>query len=466
MNEDVGRFEESPKRRYQLLLDSYQRLEQKISQLLKKTFIPNEPETMYELIKLENQRHSIHLELEDIAKSLGKTKEDVLLDIMREKRTLTSAGLPEFSFLLPEGVLYTGDFHNPIRFNLGSSAGPVYNEYTESEGDFVIPRDCVLLVYAIVPIRWPNYNQEIEEEPWDYEIRLRRAKELLKKVNGRFFEKRNSNFHSANVKVMGVVLPKENFLEILQQIKKNKLLRIGDQFYTQSDLAYNRFAKMAREESHAINKVEPPKKKINKNRKLDLPKLETNVTRPEPIEVPQNSLKIELQRNLKDEEFVSAVRDAKDWSSFFKILKNVKTIEFRGFRYNFEYFIECYRYLQSFPLRASDLKLPEIKGIRDKFIELSKKRRKEMGEVVGRVLSNSRSRERLIANIKNLYSSGYKIYKSEYEDYDENEILSIIEEALDNNYGDLRHQIQKVPFNHDLYFIVLDIKRRQREKSR
>lgn len=75
-----------------------------------------------------------------------------------------------------------------------------------------------MFVFAIVPIE--NYGEE-ELDPRDYDERVKKADTLAKEVNGKVFEKRDSGYHEAYAKILGVIVPKKDLEKVAGIIRNN-----------------------------------------------------------------------------------------------------------------------------------------------------------------------------------------------------------------------------------------------------
>lgn len=185
------------------------------------------------VITIDQERHEIHLKLIELGKKFGKGKDDVLVDIIRKDGTLDEYELPEFSILTENDIIDTGDWHNPYYFNVDPDARRPSTEaapdYYKDEGERLIEPDKVMLVFAIVPIE--NYGGD-ELDPEDYEERVGRAHALAKKVGGEVFESRDSGYHEAYAKILGVIIPKKDLEKVAAVIRNNPdQYRLGDEFY-------------------------------------------------------------------------------------------------------------------------------------------------------------------------------------------------------------------------------------------
>ncbi len=208
---------------------------------------------------IDEERHQTHLKLIELGQKLGKAKDDVLVDIIRKDASLESYGLPEFSILSENDIIDTGYWHNPYHFNVNPSTRRPSKEdppdYYKEEGESVIKSDEVMFVFAIVPIE--NYGED-ELVPPDYEERSKRATALAEEVGGRVFEERDSGYHEAYAKILGVIVPKIDLEKVATTIRDNPgSFRLKSEFYPESVRFSSELLAMAQAALKEITGEEP-----------------------------------------------------------------------------------------------------------------------------------------------------------------------------------------------------------------
>lgn len=224
--------------RYSAFLRSYHRASQRIKATQRLYPIPGDPEISAELSELDKKRHETHLQLLEMGSRLGKDEGNVLVDIIRQQRTLEEYGLPEFSILKEDDIVETGDDYPYYYFNVDSHASlPSQGDsipWARDEGINRISKDKFMLVFAIVPI--VNYGEE--QLPDDYQVRVKRAEMLAQEVGGEIFEQRDSEHHDGSAKILGLILPKKDLEEIAGIIRNNpEKFRLAEEFYSEQERA-------------------------------------------------------------------------------------------------------------------------------------------------------------------------------------------------------------------------------------
>lgn len=231
-----NRKEESPKERYLDLINVYQGKVGELKRLQRRVPRGAVDEEIGTAIRVVDQeRHETHLKLIELGRQLGKSKDDVLVDIIRKDGTLDEYGLPEFSILTEDDIIDTGDWHNPYYFNVDPDARRPSREapdsYYKKGGESLIKSDEVMFVFAIVPIK--NYGEDALD-PEDYDERVKRAQALAEEVGGKIFEERDSGYHEAYAKILGVIVPKKGLEKVAATIRNNpNKYRIGNEFYSE-----------------------------------------------------------------------------------------------------------------------------------------------------------------------------------------------------------------------------------------
>ena len=240
--------EDTLRNEYKDLMNVYQRLYRDIIRLERK----HPPERrdraiQWEIMEIDKERNQTHRKLVSIAEQLGKTKEDVIVDMVRWQESLEEFGLPEFSVLDSADMIETyGATYFNIAFQLDR---PQFYEkretalgeqfWKESEDDLedaeehskpVIADDEILIVFSINTILpkfgYPRtWGVQEEKRPFDYDERIARAKKLAEKTNGKFFLEGQGSHHEADATVMGVVVPKKDLEKDEKENKDGKHCR-------------------------------------------------------------------------------------------------------------------------------------------------------------------------------------------------------------------------------------------------
>ena len=226
-------------KRYSGLLGSYHRASQKLKAIQRRYPVPGDPEVTAKITELDKDRHETHLKLLELGGKLDKDKGDVLVDIIRQQRTLEEYGLPEFSMLKEDDIVETGDWHNPYYFNVDKDARlPSEGDqisWARNEGKSAISKDKFMLVFAIVPIE--NYGEDVLE-PDDYQVRVKRAEALAQQLGGKIFEEKDSSYHEGSAKILGVVFPKRDLEKIVGTIRNSpEKFRLGKEYYSKDEMA-------------------------------------------------------------------------------------------------------------------------------------------------------------------------------------------------------------------------------------
>ena len=109
--------EDTLRNEYKDLMNVYQRLYRDIIRLERK----HPPERrdraiQWEIMEIDKERNQTHRKLVSIAEQLGKTKEDVIVDMVRWQESLEEFGLPEFSVLDSADMIET--YVATLHFNL------------------------------------------------------------------------------------------------------------------------------------------------------------------------------------------------------------------------------------------------------------------------------------------------------------------------------------------------------------
>ncbi|KND51256.1 MAG: hypothetical protein ABA06_03030 [Parcubacteria bacterium C7867-001] len=231
---------EQQQRRYGRLLDTYSELYQRIQAHHRaRTGLADET-TQARLRVLEEKRHNLHLQLIALGSSLGKEKSDVLVDIIRDQRTLEEYGLPEFSILTENDIIEDGNWHNPYSFNIDSDekgegflpGAPKRFIDAEEESQRLIGPDKCIIVFSIDPV----VDGGTTHSPADIEARRRRAKALAESIKGEVIDMRDSEYHEAYAQILGVEIPKKDLEGVARIIRDNpELYRLKDEYYSEEE---------------------------------------------------------------------------------------------------------------------------------------------------------------------------------------------------------------------------------------
>lgn len=230
-----SRKEKSPEEQYSDLISVYQSKVSELKRLQRRVprgVIDEEVGTSIRVV--DQERHETHLKLIELGKQLGKSKDEVLVDIIRKDGTLEEYGLPEFSILAENDIIYTDDWHDPYYFNVDTDAlrpsTEAIGSYCKRQGESLLKPNEVMLVFAIVPIK---NDGEDELYPEDYDERVRRANALAEEIGGKIFEERDSDYHEADAKILGVIVPGKDLEKVAAVIRNNpSKYRIGNEFYS------------------------------------------------------------------------------------------------------------------------------------------------------------------------------------------------------------------------------------------
>lgn len=222
---------------YSTIMDSYHNLTQKLRALERHHPADARDNAIkFKITEIDKDRHNLHLKAVEIAEKLGKTKDDVLIDIIRWDNSLSEYGLPEFSILKNADIVETGGFHSAIQFNINETEGvpseptPLDKQFTDyGDKENVIEENEVLLLFSIVPVEGSG---ERRLQPEDYDKRDARAESLAKEVGGKYFNQSMGGYHATSADVIGVVIPKEKLQKVAEVIRDNpKKFRLGKEFY-------------------------------------------------------------------------------------------------------------------------------------------------------------------------------------------------------------------------------------------
>src|SRR3989344_3035228 len=152
-------------------METYQRITKRVRSL-ERRYPPDSRDKAisFDILETDKDRHQNHLRLIETAKKLGKSKEDVLVDIIRWENSLQEYDLPEFSILKSSDIVDMQGFHSGIQFNIYEDerrpAPPtpldrVFGDYELGEETYggvaervfrVFPEYKILIVFSINPI--------------------------------------------------------------------------------------------------------------------------------------------------------------------------------------------------------------------------------------------------------------------------------------------------------------------------
>lgn len=230
-------------------MGTYQRITKKV-RALERRYPPGARDraTNFEITELDKERHQNHLRLIEIAEKLGKSKEDVFVDIIRWENSLEEYGLPEFSILKDSDIVDTETFHSAIQFNIepraGKPASPApldkaFGDYEFGKETYdgiarrVLKEDQILLVFSINPVE--DYGDE-EIKPDDFKEREKRAEALAGEIGGEYFDNYQGGYHGTSAHIIGVVFPKKDLEKVAGIVRNNpNKFRLGKEFYTNGE---------------------------------------------------------------------------------------------------------------------------------------------------------------------------------------------------------------------------------------
>jgi hypothetical protein len=232
----LKRYEERKKLgdTYQNLVSTYHAYFQRVKNLSARLY---DEQVETQVRNLEALRHEIHLQLLELGKKLKKDRHAVLVDIIREQKTLEEYDLPEFSILKEDDILDTGDWHDPYRFNVDTRSHLPSNyrnhDKTWQRATSVIPEDKCMIVFNIAAVS--NYGLD-SDRPIDFFIRRKRAEALAQSIKGEVFNRYDSGYHTASASILGVMIEKKDLERVAGIIRDNpKKFRLGDQFYSATE---------------------------------------------------------------------------------------------------------------------------------------------------------------------------------------------------------------------------------------
>lgn len=201
---------------------------------------------------LDSERHDIHLKMLELGGKMGKSKADVLADLLREEGNLSEYGLPEFSLLVPEDIYWGYVGVNPKTLQLESRQESLKSyqgskEMAESrksetqEGSWeYYPKTAIKEGYSLVVFgAEPQGMRNLPEggfpiEPKDYSERLRRAEKIAKEMGFEVIHHSDGYIgnHGTSIYIMGVAVPNDKIEEFCSKIRERSDLRIGYEFYS------------------------------------------------------------------------------------------------------------------------------------------------------------------------------------------------------------------------------------------
>lgn len=219
---------------YQQLVGTYHDYFQRIKNLSDRS---GDPRVSAQIDALEDKRHNTHLQLLEMGKQIGKDKNNVLVDIIREQKTLQEYDLPEFSILRENDILQKNDWYAPYEFNVDTESGLPGTYFNPNEkdqrGSSVIPEDKCMIVFSIAPC---SGDDREKDAPVDFYIREKRAEALAERVRGEVFSASDSSYHAASASILGVIIPKKDLEKVAAIIRDNpREFRLGEQFYSDDE---------------------------------------------------------------------------------------------------------------------------------------------------------------------------------------------------------------------------------------
>ena len=213
-------------------METYQRITKRVRSL-ERRYPPDSRDKAisFEILETDKGRHQNHLRLIETAKKLGKSKEDVLVDIIRWENSLQEYDLPEFSILKSSDIVDTQGFHSRIQFNIdehkGRPASPtpldkVFGDYEfgketdEGVMEKVLSEDEILL--------FGEFLKSLERE--------KRAEALAHEIGGEYFDNYQGGYHETSAHIIGVVFPINDLEKVANVIRNNpEKFRLGKDFY-------------------------------------------------------------------------------------------------------------------------------------------------------------------------------------------------------------------------------------------
>src|SRR3989344_1182361 len=222
-------------------METYQSITKKVGSL-ERRYPPDtrDKAISFDILETDEDRHQNHLRLIETAKKLGKSKEDVLVDIIRWENSLQEYDLPEFSILKSSDIVDMQGFHSRIQFNIDNDKGKpalptpldkVFGDYEFGEKTYdgvverVLSEDEILLVFSINPIE--DYDGE-EIEPDDFKEREKRAEALAHEIGGEYFDNYQGGYHETSAHIIGVVFPINDLEKVANVIRNNpEKFRLG-----------------------------------------------------------------------------------------------------------------------------------------------------------------------------------------------------------------------------------------------
>lgn len=228
--------------RYTNLLRKYLDRFKKIKLLERRARGVMDPETRTSIEIADQERHNIHLELLEVAKKIGKTKNDVIIDIIRHEGNLEEYGLPEFLLISPDDLDEYGNLVTSVDFTDGIlKTRPERRSFAtlekQGEDKVGLEKDEVVIVYDTVSDTLRTSYGRGAGTPCvlpDSLLRIERGEKLAKEVGGKLVLLNDSAFfHSESLSVAGVAIPKSNLVSVAGTIRNNpEKFRIGKHFYS------------------------------------------------------------------------------------------------------------------------------------------------------------------------------------------------------------------------------------------
>jgi hypothetical protein len=211
-----------------------------------------------ETLFFERERHDIHLDLLALGEKIGKTKADVLADIMRFRGSLEEYGLPEFP------VIQGGELTHPhfridvktldalppwqadmelrermreIKKQFGDGMEGASAEYREREK--TIEHSSVIVFAAMPFLHFGNPQEEggVILPPKDIALRESRAKALAEQEQLEYFDGNDEDYHAAEMKILGVIVPNERIEQVAAVIRHQDVkYRLGEKYYSKKEM--------------------------------------------------------------------------------------------------------------------------------------------------------------------------------------------------------------------------------------
>lgn len=237
--EPIKKDRESVRERYSDLLRDYNAEFEELKKLQRRFKVETDPELLSSKRVIDKERDRIHKELILLGKKIDKSEYDVLVDIIRQRKTLEEYGLPEFmimkssDFMMDRLGVKDREHNFNINFNTFEPGLPKTED--DFEGDFFDGKS-VAIVYSITPVMSWGATGYIRVHQKDDALCWKRAHDLAEEVGGEVLNLSSSEYHDTGVDILTVIIPKERLERVISIIRNNAMkFRIGGQFYTKEE---------------------------------------------------------------------------------------------------------------------------------------------------------------------------------------------------------------------------------------